>query len=237
MRGRRCIVVAMSRKREKAKESKRELARQLGVPVDEVPDTLREHARVSAPTLRPTLHVVQDGRGLLRRAGPVAVHLALYLVDSSGARSVRRQTLAGAPPKKIPGDAVLSLVTGSDEATRVTYARPAHFLLVALVTEGATDEERLAHGDAVADASGLRIRVGSDSYAPGATAFAADRFERPHVVELHRGAGQSPIAGAVRAAAAILSLPGVHRAKERVDLDARSPDGKLVVRLSVDVRV
>src|SRR4051794_39781284 len=119
----------MSRKRERSREDKKELARQVGGRAEDVPAELREHARVCTPTLRPTLAVQRQGLGLLRRKGPLSLHLALYLVDRAGVRLVRRQTLTG-PPAAEEGD-----------EERVRYTRPAHFLLVALLTEGATAEQ------------------------------------------------------------------------------------------------
>lgn len=231
----------MSRKRDKTKEQKAELARQLGVKVsdlDKGSDELRAQERVCSPTLKASLDVQRAGLGLLRRPGPLALHLALYLVDKSGARLVRQQVLTGSA-KKVPGPASLGPVDTGFEDERVRYARPAHFLLLAMATEGASDAEVNAHAVAFAFAASKRLtlELASESATEARPlddrTFAA-RFEEPRSVRLLLDGAPLFSPASV---AAVVSLPGVHRTREQLELELASPNTRLHGTVSVDLRL
>lgn len=224
----------MSRKREKQRESKRELARQLGVDPDEVPEELRSHARVSEPSLTSALTVTRARRGLLRRARPLALHVALYVVDASGARLARLQSLRGLA-KSVPGTVDLSSAIERGE-DKVRYTRPGHFLVVALVVEGAQEAENVAHAAALADVARLRVDPGDGARAPAK--LPAARLETPSAARLFvddtplpAGAELTFVAGAVR------TVPAVHRVHETVELPLASADGTFAATLTLDLRV
>lgn len=107
----------MSRDREQQRKQRSELARQLGVgraDVDERKD-LKENERVSRPVLR---LVSRTPKGWLRRLlqRDEALVLACYLVEGRGARLVQALVLDGE----------------RHELAKLTYRRPAHFVLLLL---------------------------------------------------------------------------------------------------------
>src|SRR4051794_36455072 len=112
----------MSRKREKQRDSRRELARQLDVdPEDASVDDLVAKQRVTDTSLVPSLDLVRVKRGLLARPKPVTLQIALYIVDAAGARLATVSTYRGAPTKK--GAVPLERVSQRGDA-KVRYARP-----------------------------------------------------------------------------------------------------------------
>lgn len=230
----------MSRKREKTKEQKAELARQLGVKareLDAIGDTLRAQERVCSPTMKASLTVTKAGLGLLRRRGTLTLHLALYLVDKSGVRLVRQQLLTGTAAK-FPGPALLTFGAAAEHEERIRYSRPAHFLLVVILTEGGSEAEARAHSDALKEITRLSLELSFDNAVRrltlGDKAFAAERLEAPHAARV--SLDDTPIA-APSLAASVLSLPGVHRSKEQVEIELRSPDERLCATASIDLRL
>lgn len=224
----------MSRKREKQRESKRELARQLGVDPDEVPEELRSHARVSEPSLKCALTVTRARRGFLRRARPLALHVALFVVDAAGARLARLQSLRGLATS-VPGPVELTpaLERGED---KVRYTRPGHFLLVALVVEGAEEAENVAHATALADVARLRVDPGDGPRAPGK--LPAAHLETPSAARLFVDDTALPAGAAFTfVASAVRSVPAVHRVHETVELSLASADSAFAATLAVDLRV
>lgn len=176
----------MSRKREAQREKRHELARQLGVASAEVDEHrhLQERARVCRPVLRVVAN--EPNGGALRRlfAKPSHLVLALYLVDSNGARLL----------------AACALDSGEHHLDKLTYHRPAHFVLVAL---DAREPEPLVK--ALADAA-----LTLDGIAVGDAALAAADWEKPRAVRV--GGLAAPLRGGA------VSLRGVGRVAERLVL-------------------
>jgi hypothetical protein len=225
----------MSRKREEKRENKRELARHLGVDASEVPDDLRAHARVTEPSLSLALHGDRVKRGLLTRAGPLAVHAALYVVDGGGPRLAR---LVSARGKLGEGAVALADVTQQGDE-RVRYTRPGSFVLVALLTEGADAAAQAAHVAALSDARALRVVV--DGAARALSDEAVKRAAAPvciaAVVAGASGASASPAGAALTfAASALVCVPAAHRVHETVRLPLVDGD-RLRATLVVDLRV
>lgn len=176
----------MSRKREAQREKRHELARQLGVASAEVDEHrhLQERARVCRPVLRVISN--EPTGGALRRlfAKPAHLVLALYLVDSKGA-----QLLAAA-----------ALDAGERHLDKLTYHRPAHFVLVAFDVR---DSEPL-----VMELASAALTL--DGIAIGDAALAAADWEKPRAVQI--GGLAAPLRGGA------VSLRGVGRVAERLVL-------------------
>ncbi|MCC7074184.1 MAG: hypothetical protein IT383_22935 [Deltaproteobacteria bacterium] len=176
----------MSRKRQAQRDKRHELARQLGVASAEVDEhrALQENARVCRPLLRVLAH--EPSGGMLRRlwARPTSLVLALSLVDSSGAR------LLG----------TVATERGELRIDKLTYHRPAHFLLVALgARDGAALVDELTRATLTLDGRPLADPV-----------FASASWEAPRAVRV--GGLAAPCTGAA------VSVRGVGRVATRVVL-------------------
>lgn len=183
----------MSRKREAQREKRHELARQLGVSAAEVEEHrhLQENARVSRPVLR-CLGFEARGGVLKRLFGPKdALVVALYLVEPRGPRLLH----------------AAALVEGEVRLDKLSYHRPAHFLLLAFPARDA------AATLAALPAASLTL----DGLALGDPALARAEWEQPRSAEL------GGLTTASRGAA--LSLRGVARLAERIvlPLEPRAP--------------
>lgn len=176
----------MSRKREARRDKRHELARQLGVASADVDEHrhLQERARVSRPVLRVVQHA--PAGGLLGRlfSRPEHLVLALFLVDSQGARLLD----------------VVALDAGERRLDKLTYHRPAHFVLVAL-----SAREPAPLVAAIASATLLL-----DDLPVDAVAIASAGWEAPRRVSI--GGLATPFVGAA------VSVRGVARVAERVQL-------------------
>ena len=189
----------MSRKREAQREKRHELARQLGVAATDV-DThhhLQEHARVCRPALRVVAH--EQTGGVLRRlvTRPERLVLALWLVDAKGARLLD----------------VAALEAGERRLDKLTYQRPAHFVLVALTA--------LDPGALVGELPGAALTL--DGLRLDDASIASAAWEVPRQVTVARL--RAPLVGAA------VSVRGVGRVEQRFVLPlARS-------RATVEVEV
>lgn len=150
----------MSRKREAQREKRHELARQLGVAAAEVGAhrKLQEDARVCRPVVRVLAH--ERTGGALRRmlARPERLVVALYLVEAKGARLLD----------------VGALEAGERNIEKLTYHRPARFVLVALASH---DPEAL-----VAELGSAVPRL--DQLALEDAALASAEWEAPRAVRI-----------------------------------------------------
>jgi hypothetical protein len=214
------------------------MARQLGVDADAVPDELRSHARVSEPLLEARLAVDRARRGLFQRARPLSIHVLLAIVDASGPRLARLCSWSATARR---GEVALTLLAQEGEE-RVRYTRPAHFLVVALATEGAAPENDERHRVALAAVAQLRIAV-PPSAGEAKTIDALGRgglaaLEAPAAVRLFTGA--EPLvdeAALTFVAAAVQSVPAVHRVKTTLALPLASADARLRATLLIDARL
>ena len=183
----------MSRKREAQREKRHELARQLGVSALEVQEHrhLQENARVTRPVLR-CLGFEARGGVLKRMFGAKhTVLVALYLVEPRGARLLH----------------AAALTEGEVRLDKLSYHRPAHFLLVAFPVR-----------DAAADLAALPAApLTIDGLALDDPALASAGWERPRSAQL----GGLPVA----TLGAALCLRGMARVAERIvlPLDPRAP--------------
>jgi hypothetical protein len=155
----------MSRRREEKRTKDKELARQLG-DADVDADTLKDRARVSRPVLR-TLSVK---RGLLGKLFSRNEHLviALFLVDSKGAHSL----------------ACVVLDEGEHHVDKITYHRPAHFVVVAWMAEDASKIEFAADQFSAEDETPRAVTLGEKR----GVAFSIrgiGRVETRHEIALH----------------------------------------------------
>ncbi|HEY1098173.1 MAG TPA: hypothetical protein VGF99_04565, partial [Myxococcota bacterium] len=139
----------MSRKREQQRETRKEVARQLGVKGNDVPDQILDNERVTEPELSARLDIDVAKRGLFKAPGVLDVHVALFVVDNRGARLARTVSLQGASGRA-PCAAVLT-TTSKKQDDVVRYRRPGHFVVVALVTESAAPAADAAHAAALLD--------------------------------------------------------------------------------------
>lgn len=176
----------MSRERERKRQKKDELARQLaGQNVDG--DKIAERAR----TTRPALHLLQrtPTQGLLRRLltkeSPLTA--TLFLVDGKGARAV----------------ASITLDDRRHELAKVSYHRPAHFVLV--VVPGVAGVAGVAAVPASATVDGIAL---------GDAQLAAVEWEQPRAVRV-AGLDGADTGGVV--SGAVVSLRGVARIEARLE--------------------
>jgi hypothetical protein len=218
----------MSRKRERQRETQRELARQLGVGVDDVPDAVRDHARVSEPELQVALASVTAKRGLFSRAQPLSLHVVVYVVDNSGVRVAHRTQLraqsAGVP---------LTLVESGGPA-RLRYARPARFVVVTAIAEGASEAENATVSRALEAADVSLARAEGGAFALDDAAFARSEAAVA-VAVVHAGA---PLFGEARFRAAMaVALPAVHRVHEERTFALASFDGAFRADVVVSLRL
>ena len=230
----------MSRKREQQRESRRELARQLGVAPTLVPDALRAHARVTEPTLEVAFHVENAARGLFGRAGPLALHAVVYVVDGGGARVAQRVRCEGLA-RAAPCDVALTVVdAGGGE--RLRYTRPARFVVVVLATEGIDGVAAAAHGAALEDLPALAFDIldGSSSATSATTTLARASgayFESPHAVRITHAGAPIVRADARFVAATIVCIPAAHRVHESRALPLESSDAKLRAHATLQLRL
>lgn len=198
----------MSRKREQQRESKRELARQLGVSGKEVPTNLIENERVTEPRLLfSTLTATVAKRGFFEKPKPLMLAAALFCVDVRGARVVRR--VSGVVVVDKAGSYVVADVKGEGDDV-VRYRRPGHFVVV--VVAGGSIED-----DCVVVKGGVGVGVGS--------------------VEVGRVKAAESVVVAGAFAAAVVSVDVVDRVKTTLSLPLVSADGRFVASLALDVRL
>ena len=234
--GHKCERIApMSRQRDRQREDKKELARQLGITSSDVDDDLRSHARVCEPSWKVELVVDDIRRGLLQRARPLALHLALFVIDHGGPRLALAQSFAGPPTKK----GTVSLTPGSSVGPhKVRSHRPGSFVVVALLPEGAGDDESALHGRLCAD-PGLQLRRLGDGAAPlalSAPALRTATFEEPHAVDILHG--NDVVGGAGRArfcAAVVCTVPAAHRVSTTMKLPLLDKRGRATAHVALRV--
>ena len=217
----------MSRKREKQRGDRRELARQLDVDADDVPDDLLAHGRVSEPELEPALTKLDVKRGLFKKAKDLHVDVALYVVDGSGTRLARHGRFHAPPHKDSDtGPIVLTLLalpapptsstsssTSSTSALpaaegKVRYTRPGHFVVVAVVSEGSVDGGA-ATSALLAEPAGVRVDL------DGAERAIAE-LRHVHVARGARVVGAGD--GASFVAGGVVALAAVHRVQTVIDV-------------------
>jgi hypothetical protein len=226
----------MSRKREKQRESKAELARQLGDATNDVDaDDLRARPRVCEPRLKASLSIARADRGLFSalrgKEGPLHLSLVLFVVDAAGARLARAQRLRG-PVGASKGDVALT-VSADDGPEKVRYSRPGSFVLLALLTEGDAD----ATGSAAALESGA-VRVVVEDVARAVSDTALVRLPAPRGAHFVVGDTVLASGATVRfSAGAVAAVPAAHRVSDDFALPLNSADGKLQATLTVSLRV
>jgi hypothetical protein len=176
--------------------------------------------------------VQQAKRGLLARAAPLAVHAAVFVVDASGARLMRAVSSKGVA-SKVPGAVALDVVVERGEE-KLRYTRPAHFVFVVFVTEGASDDASAMARAAIADVARLRVVVDGKALDVGAPALA--RIDSPRAADLRDGDARLD-EGARFSAAAVLARAAVHRVQETLALPLASADGKLAATAHLRVRL
>ncbi|MDP2340055.1 MAG: hypothetical protein Q8O67_03790 [Deltaproteobacteria bacterium] len=223
----------MSRKRDKQRGNRKELARQIGVKGSEVPDALLANERVTQPDLKLSLVVQQAKRGWFKGAQPLAVHAVLFVVDAGGARLARLVSARGLIKKT--GDVALTIAeTRGDDVIR--YRRPGHFVVVALLTEGPDDALAHKHAAALADVKTLRVVVDGKTLGPGDSSLS--RIDQPRAVTLeHANAAIVDVTDAQFFAASTMGIPAAHRVQEIVELPLITVDGALKATLSVALRL
>jgi hypothetical protein len=161
----------VSRKREKQRENRRELARQLDVEKGEVPGELLAHARVSEPEVAPSLVLREVKRGLLARAKPSELRIEVHVVDTTGARLAQTLVFAGAATKS--GDVALTRVSVEGEQ-QIRYTRPGTFVILASFAEGSSAPKIERDVRALAKLDGAHaLDVDGELCAMGAVAIAA----------------------------------------------------------------
>jgi hypothetical protein len=198
----------MSRKREQQRESKRELARQLGVSGKDVPTNLIENERVTEPRLQlSTLTATVAKRGFFEKPKPLSLAVALFCVDARGARVVRR--VSGVVVVDQAGSYEVKDVKGEGDDV-VRYRRPGHFVVVVVAGGSIEDDCVVVHG-------GVRVGVGS--------------------VEVGRGKAAESVVVAGALAASLVSIDVVDRVKTTLALPLVSPDGRFAATLAIDVRL
>lgn len=231
----------MSRKREKQRAARRELDRQLeqaGVDDSALAEQLRAQPRVCEPEFDVRLSVERARRGLFRFAKPLAVHVALFVVDSGGPRRVRFRALRG-EARQVPGDVRLDVVHEQGEQ-RIRYARPGHFIAVILVLEGGPP---LAADDAVgptlaalADPARVRIDLGSGGVGVGELAPASLEAGRHATILLD---AEDPVARAdvTMGAASVVAIPAVHKVRTEVALPIASVNDRLRATAMLSIKL
>ncbi len=222
----------MSRKRDKQRESRRELARQIDVEDADVPGDLLARGRVCEPEVAATLSLKAVRRGFLRRPGTAAAAVALYVVDSGGAR-LARLFLLSAPSAKAPAEIALrgGPVRGEE---KVRYTRPGRFVAVAVVAEVADADAFRVAVDGLGDAERVHISVDDAGEARPVAAVSADRaLETPRRCSVRLGEAVTP----ETSAGAVVVIPASHRVQRRVEMPLAAADGHLEARLLLDVRL
>ncbi len=227
----------MSRKREEQRENRREVARQLGVSGKDVPTSLLENERVTEPRVLPSLAVQTLKRGFLQKPGPMVLHVALYVVDGAGPRTVR-QLVRGATLER-PGEVSLVMTPAPDAGDdTVRYRRPGHFVVVALLTETPPKQPddvaafAKAHATALGNATALRIGLDGKLLAVDDDAIRKVGAARGCALEL-----VTDLAAFTFVAAGVLAIAAVHRVNETVTLPLSTSDQKLVATLSLALRL
>lgn len=148
----------MSRDRENKRKKRDELARQLGVGRADVEQQrdLETRERVSRPAVR---LVAQKPVGILRRlldrTDPLVV--AVYLVEQKGPRLLE----------------VIVLSKERHQLAKVTYHRPAHFIVVALAVPDAATASLLVDALSTSPATAKALLVDGEELSSPAFATAA----------------------------------------------------------------
>ncbi len=225
------LARGVSRKREKQRDDRRELARQLGGVVDaDLADTLRSHARVTQPALDAalTLHAVK--RGLLSRAQPLALQVSTFVVDASGARLAVARRWQAAATRSLGNIALVKTHDAGDDTLR--YTRPAHFIIVVLLTEGADNDDAARCWTTLCDPQACvvdgSVTIDTAALRTITSARATTLHARGDVAALGNAAAFC--------ASALFSVSGVGRVDDTVAVPLLSADGKLNATVALRVR-
>ena len=191
-----------------------------------MPDEIIDKERVTEPELSVRLEIDVAKRGMFKSPGTIDVHLVLLVVDNRGARVARRLSLRG---NGRAGCAAVLSTTTPKQTEVVRYRRPGHFVVIALVTEGASDASDALHAAALLDDK-LQIVVDGVARARGDRGLDS---VGPAPASLRLG-GVDVLAGdALFAGAAVVGIAAVHRVNDTVVLPIGSGDGRFEARLAV----
>jgi hypothetical protein len=219
----------VSRKREHQRETKKELARQLGVAAHDVPEQLLHNERVTEPEVTAACVVEQwPTPGFFARFGfgtprlhTLRVHSALWCVSNGGARLVRsarwRGVLTAAGAVTLVDDG--ADVHGNDV---VRYRRPGFFVLASMLTVDRTDDDAVLDHTAFTSVGTLDVEGASrpltalGSY----TSTTKSRLTSVPAWSVH-----------------VTAIPAADRVKQVVTSTTTSPDGFVRTALSLTVRL
>ncbi len=218
----------MSRKREQQRETKKELARQLGVSAHDVPEQLLHNERVTEPEVTAACVVEQwPTPGFFARFGfgtprlhTLRVHSALWCV-SSGARLVRsarwRGVLTGAGNVSLVDDG--ANLHGHDV---VRYRRPGYFVLASMLTVDRTDDDAAADHLALTSVATLDVEGASRPL----TALGS-----------YTSTTKSRLTSVPAWGVHVTAIPAADRVKQQVLATTTSPDGFVRTALTLTVRL
>lgn len=219
----------VSRKREQQRETKKELARQLGVAAHDVPEQLLHNERVTEPEVAAACVVEQwPTPGFFARFGfgtprlhTLRAHAALWCVSSNGARLVRSGRWRGV----LTTAGNVSLVDdGVDQHGHevVRYRRPGFFVLVSMLTADRTDD------DAAADHRAL----------VAAATFDVEGASRPlAALGSYTTTTRSRLTAVPAWGVHVTAIPAADRVKQQVVATTTSPDGLVRTTLNLTVRL
>jgi hypothetical protein len=154
----------------------------------------------------------------------------LLVVDASGPHVLRSLHLSAPPIRR--GAVAFTLVSDSGR-DKVRHTRPAHFLLLARLVEGAADIDISAMNTALADVAHVKVQLDgapiglTDRLLQGVVAPAGVRFWHADQVLLTSGRFD---------AGCVLCRPAVHRLQETVEAPLTSRDGRLLCTMRLSVR-
>ena len=228
----------MSRKREAQRDSKRTLARQMGVSGREVPQELIDNERVTEPTIAvgATLeHRASTGllaRLLHRPVVPerIDVHVCLWCCSSKQVRLVR--SIAAHGVVSDPGPIILHARDDDHGHAVVRYRRPGFFVVTALVTIGRSQDGADADDRALQAADHVGL-AGAD--AVSLLSVGSSTTPVPITVA---GLSTAPSTPPLRLQQAMLvARAAADRVKGTVSLPLTSADGQCQLRLAIDLRL
>ncbi len=220
----------MSRKREQQRDTKKELARQLGVAAHDVPEQLLHNERVTEPEITAACVVEQwPTPGFFARLGfgtprlhTLRVHSALWCVSSGGAarlvRSARwRGVLTTAGVVTLVDDGVNH--HGHDV---VRYRRPGYFVLASMLTVDRTDEDANTDDTALTSVKTLDVEGASRPL----TALGS-----------YTSTTRSRLTSVPAWGVHVTAIPAADRVKQQVLATTTSPDAFVRVALTLSVRL